>query len=265
MMLRKYLLPIITITTIGLLAGCAETPPNSVKKTKTESTSRVEHELGILPLSKALPQYEIWYRFPSNELTKDSIPKQLIYFDGKNVESYFLKDFTDEFVSIEDYEELSISQLLDMEKNEQLEYARKFTNGMIETAIYSEWWSGSGVDKEQKIDAISEKAITDYQLNIITDGSGNNSSAEEFYTVSNFLVEDGGNIKWELSKKVGHTLVPASINRIPIYNHFLSGYIMYSNNKENLFLTNIGNDNVSFTLDTPQDKSANITIDEKVE
>lgn len=135
-----------------------------------------------------MPEYNIWYRFLYSELTKDIIPETLTYFDGKNVESYDIKHFTGEFVSVDDrlIEKLSISKVLDMNKEEQLKYVRQFTNGGIKTATFTEWWAGSDVDKEQEV-GIAEKSITPYKLNIITDGFGNNTFEEVFYMIKNVL------------------------------------------------------------------------------
>lgn len=258
---RIFMLNVVLLGIIGLLVGCVERPAKD-KESKVDSSVYEEEEL---PLSKALPEYEIWYGFSSSELTKDTIPETLSYFDGKNVESYDIKHFTSEFVSVDDglIEKLSISKLLDMDKEEQLKYARQFTNGTIKTATFTEWWIGSSIDKEQEV-GIAEKAITPYKLNIITDGSGNNTSAEGFYKISNVLTEKNGDIQWQLSKQYEYSLVPASVKRIPIYDYVLSGYVHpNSNGDDNLFITEVGKDIVNFTLDTPKDKMKNITVDEK--
>ncbi|MFS7260709.1 hypothetical protein AB6887_11675 [Carnobacterium divergens] len=150
-----------------------------------------------------------------------------------------------------------------MDKEEQLKYARQFTNGGIKTATFTEWWAGSDVDKEQEV-GIAEKSIAPYKLNIVTDGSGNNTFAEGFYFLKNVLSQKNGEIQWQLSKLYEYSLVPASVTRIPIYDYVLSGYVHTSSHgDEKLFLTEIGKDIVNFTLDSPQGKAENITVDEE--
>lgn len=243
---------------IVFLVGCGTNSSSSDDKKSVENTYTEKD----IPLSEALPEYKIWYSFSSSEIHKDSIPRMFFYFDGKSVETYYLQDVLQSgLVSIENFdpiENLSISELLDMSEEEQLEYARERTSGSLKKAEFTGWAENFGVEIEQELNT-PEKSVIPYQLNIITDGSGNNSSSEEFYYIANRIDEYLGNIEWKLSDKEKYSVIPNYGIKIPIYDYSLSGYAT----TKGLLLTEVGKDAVKFSLDTPQDKSKFITIDKK--
>lgn len=248
---------VVLFSMIVFLVGCGASPSSSEDKKNAENTYTEKD----IPLSKALPEYKIWYGFSSTEINKDSIPKMFFYFDGKNVETYYLNGILGSgLISIENFdpiENLSISKLLDMSEEEQLEYARERTSGLLKKAEFTGWAENFGVEKEQELNT-PEKSVMPYQLNIITDGSGNNSSSEEFYYIANRIEENLGNIEWKLSDKEKYSVIPNYGIKIPIYDHSLSGYAT----TKGLLLTEVGKDAVKFSLDTPKDESEIITIDE---
>ncbi len=146
---------IIFLGMAALLAGCSDSAtPNSENSTEVaEEKITANNEL---PLSEALPKYKIWYTFfrtNNNPVTKDDSPDVIYYFDGENTECYSLF-YSDEPV-------LTISELLDMSEEEQLEYIR-------------------GVDASLPLIDSRKNVTVPYHLNIVTDGSGNYTDYEEF-------------------------------------------------------------------------------------
>ena len=254
------------LATLVLLTACTSNTDNEKSSQSSSSQSNkdevVENHASVenYELSEALPKYEIWYVFEvidNKMIQKDTEPEYLLYFDGKNVETYRL-DYDDDLMSMKDIERLPISKLLDKSKEEQLEYAQSF---LKVTTIQD---TGDGVNLTATNSPEAPKSP--YSINIISDGSGNNTAAEiikaKYNNVKMWPNGDEDSYEWNLIDKDFD--VKPNVETAQIYDHTLSGFKVGDNNWVTYrILTNIQDDRVNFVLDTPQTKSEFITIDEE--
>lgn len=256
---------IIIFCTLFLLSGCGKekTTNSETNITKESQTFKKTTELS---LSKALPKYQIWYRFETNEVTMNTKPSTILYFNGKNVEEYKLtKPVLPDIIKIHNpIEQLSISQIIDMDNQKQLKYAKQQTDNSIKIThtIPNQGDINDLIDVEKELSPPKEEAFAPYHLNIITDGSGNNTKEIELGTNTNVLnlSSDYTDIYWQQVK--GKLTFISNYNQnIQILNHNLNGFSL---SKNQLLLTDTQNDTISFYLDDPKVNSKTITVDSNV-
>lgn len=222
--LKNTVIILLVITT--LLAGCGNTAASNLDN-KAEELQKQTPEETELTLSKALPEYKIWYCFDESTVAKDDTPLSVFYFDGENTEKYYLSSRAGSL--------LTIAELLEMSEEEQLQYVRSVVADLPNENM------------------LKYKTVP-YHVNIVTDGSGNRTDYEEV-TVS----LDKYNIHGE---KYSYTKQSGKIRALPhytaeIYDHKLAGYA----EEELLLLTSIGDEPVSFILDSPKDESEIVSVD----
>lgn len=260
-------LSILALCLIGLvtLSACGKSPDTNDRK-KAETSETVEQKLdGNISLSKALPKYKIWYKFYGQGIEKRSVPSAIYVFDGKHTTCYPLRpegSFPEEFP----VKPLTISELLKMTDDEQIKYAESCFANYEQKSVYSV------ISEVRNIESISNSPqksnrTCDFILHITTDGSGNGTQLESFVATGNSLERDRSfkRSEWKKYSEV-LTIQPTTVNiQFPIYDHLLKGYSLVDssgNEEEGLLLTNVGADFPTFELDTPQDKSDLIKVDE---
>lgn len=265
-MKSKLLNSSITIfCTLFLLSGCGKekTTNSEANITKESQPSQKTTELS---LSKALPKYKIWYLFETTEVTKDTKPSTIFYFNGEDVKEYKLtKPVLSDIIKIHNsIEQLTISQIIDMDNQKQLEYAKQQTDNSIKIThtIPNQGDINDLIDVEKEVSPPKEEAFAPYHLNIITDGSGNNTKDIELDTNTNILnlSSDYTDIYWQ-PVKGKLTFISSYNENIQILNHNLNGFSL---SKNQLLLTDTQDDVISFYLDDPKVNSTNITVDSNV-
>lgn len=265
-MKSKLLNSSITIfCTLFLLSGCGKekTTNSEANITKESQTSQKTTELS---LSKALPKYKIWYLFETNELTKDTKPSTIFYFNGEDVKEYKLtKPVLPDIIKIHNpIEQLTISQIIDMDNQKQLKYAKQQTDNSITIThtIPNQGDINDLIDVEKEVSPPNEELSAPYNLNIITDGSGNNTKKIELDTITNTLTlsNDYTDIYWQqVRDKL--TFISSYNQNIQILNHNLNGFSL---SKNQFLFTDTQDDTISFYLDDPKINSKNITVDSNV-
>lgn len=252
----------LSLAAIVLLTACSSSTDNKNSSQSSSSQPNQDEVVGnhasveSYELSEALPKYKIWYVFSTNAddmIQKNTRPDFLLYFDEKNVQTYCL-DYEEDLMSIKDVERLPISKLLDKSIDEQLEYAQSFLKITTATEL------GDGHDLP--VSNSPEAPESPYSINIVTDGTGNNTATETIKTKYNDLEWNNDVFEWNL-KDLNFDVKP-SVETAQIYDHTLSGFrVGDSTLYPRRILTNIEDDRVNFVLDTPQTKSEFITIDEE--
>ncbi|XHB95858.1 hypothetical protein AAFF39_03345 [Lactococcus garvieae] len=156
-----------------------------------------------------------------------------------------------------------------MTDDEQIKYAESCFANYEQKSVYYE--TEPLDDRISSITNTPQKSnrTCDFSLNITTDGSGNETQLESFVATGNFLGGDrsGKSLDKEWAKgSEDVTIQPTTFNiQFPIYDHLLKGYSLVNSSgdeEEGLLLTNVGDDLPTFELDTPQDKSDFIKVDE---
>ncbi|MGF2053979.1 hypothetical protein [Vagococcus fluvialis] len=253
------------ICTLFLLSGCSEKKSTNSEISSTKE-SQISDKTTELPLSKALPKYTVWYLFKTNEVTKDTKPSAIFYFDGEHVEEYKLtKPALPDTIKIHTpFELLTISQIINMSIPEQLKYATQQINNPINVtlSIPNQGNINDLIDIDKDVKPLNEKPLAPYNLNIITDGSGNNTKQVELTTVTNFLTlnSDYTDILWKQAENKLEFLSSYNQN-IQIFDHNLNGFSL---SKNELLLTDTKDETISFYLDDPKVNSKNIKVDSNV-
>ncbi len=217
--------------TLILLAGCGNSAASDSENSAGAPNEPVS-ENKELKLSEALPEYKIWYVFGTEDgpVSKDDTPAYAYYFDGENTENYSLYAYPNE-------SELTIAELLDMSEEEQLGYFREVDESIVD-------------------DRGTKNVTVPYHINIVTDGSGNFTDYEEFtISFNGFSME--GEIFLHIDQRGDIRMLPTGYTA-QIYGHTLAGYAI---NDHYALLTEVGDDLVSFVLDSPEDESELISVD----
>lgn len=265
-MKSKLLNSSITIfCTLFLLSGYGKEKITNSEANITKE-SQISRKTTELPLSKALPKYKIWYLFETNEVTKVTKPSTIFYFNGEDVKEYKLtKPVLPDIIKIHNpIEQLTISQIIDIDNQKQLEYAKQQTDNSIKIThtIPNQGDINDLVDVEKEVSPQNKDSFAPYNLNIITDGSGNNTKEIELDTITNILTlsSDYTDIYWQqVRDKL--TFISSYNQNIQILNHNLNGFSL---SKNQLLLTDTQDDTISFYLDDPKVNSKNITVDSNV-
>ncbi len=223
--------------TVILLGGCSKSTASDSENSSGLSKGPVSSNKE-LKLSEALPEYKIWYAFRTDNgtVSKEDTPSYAYYFDGENTENYSLYAYPHE-------SELMISELLAMSEEEQLAYFREVDESMPNDISFG-----------------SKNVTVPYHINIVTDDSGNFTDYEEF-TISYNSYNTNGEMFFNTDQWGDIRMLPTGYT-VQIYDYTLAGYVI---NDSTALLTDIGDDLVSFILDSPEDESELISVDADLE
>ncbi|MDT2868999.1 hypothetical protein [Lactococcus lactis] len=258
--IKKVLIGLFITGSILTLSACG----SKSTSTNTKDDSSSKNEVAPRPtgkatdLSQALKDYKFWYYFNDERVTKDSVPYSVLVSDGNGKIAEYDWDW-----SKAEEEKLTFSNFLKLDDKE------KFSMLTINT----KYALHDGVDLPilNKVD--NSDIFGDLKINIITDGTGNQAKAEEI-TIPLFGAEHvpGGS---QIVKKSRTTTIinPGAYGAYAnIYDYTLKGYYVgyhrnYDDDDDDEFgidgvlLTETGNENIHFQLDSPKDASKNITVD----
>lgn len=255
--MKKIFVAPLLVGVIFMLVGCADNKSSEIvsKEKFTEDTVK------DVALSKALPKYKIWYEFSGKDVNKKTRPSAMYYFDGKNIEKY---DFPP-YINISHWKiendiiPLCIADILELNKEEQLKYARSRvetdSTRMLELGTEPE-----EISKKIEIGKADKIATTPYNINIITDGTGNNTEKMKLNVEKNWLDFNLDQEKyfWNIAKDI-LTVEPSYGINFTIYDHNLAGFNLSEG--ASFLLTDVKNKSVSFYLDAPDKETDIITID----
>lgn len=147
-----------------------------------------------------------------------------------------------------------------MSIQKQLEYATQQINNPIKVTlpIPNQGNINDLIDVDIEVNPLNEKPLAPYNLNIVTDGSGNDTKQVELSTVTNFLTlnSDYTDILWKQAENKLEFLSSYNQN-IQIFDYNLN---RFSLSKNKLLLTDTKDDTISFYLDDPKVNSKNITV-----
>lgn len=249
---------VLTCSVLFLLAGCGtngntNSDAGSDNQSGDQSSEEIEVSEGELPLSKALTDFKLWYVFSKDKVTKESVPSRILYFDGNSVKDYNFVSSNSDFYIQDEIQFLNITDLLTKNESEQLKYAESFSNIKSLDNMSPEAKEGD----RYVVSNSPEQPTAPYKINLITDGTGNNTSLEEIKT-RYYNITGNSDVGYSWEQLDGNYSVESAYASAQIYDHILMGFTLENGSK---ILTEIGDKKVKFSLDTPQTKSKAITVD----
>ncbi|MGM7414272.1 hypothetical protein [Lactococcus lactis] len=253
--IKKVLIGLFIAGSILTLSACgsksASTNPKDDSSSKNSAaprpTAKTPH------LSQALKDYKFWYYFDNKRVTKDSVPNSVLVSDGNGkIAEYDWK------WSKAQEEKLTFSNFLKLDDKE------KFS--MLTITAKTTSHDDMTFPILNKVD--NSDLFGDLKINIITDDTGNQAKEEEIKTTSFVAKDVPGGSQIEKGSSSINIINPGAYANI--YDYSLNGYYTgyYGNtsgevNIDGVLLTETGNENIQFQLDSPKDASKNITVDAK--
>jgi hypothetical protein len=231
------------------LAACGnkEEDPNSTNEQGEQRSNQSE----LVTASEAFTnsKYKFWYSFGKSDIGKDDEPNGIYVSKDGKLASYSIYRTA--------FDGMTISEILDLSDKEKL---TKLTTQPKEIDI-------DGVIRTATNSITLDDLLTKPTFNLITDKTGNSVESEHVYT--KYLDNNLNDGTKEFEKTFNWVASETSISldatgaSAVIYDHTLRGFYGVNSKKEynSMILTETGNDNVNFTLNSVDDKGKNITID----
>lgn len=256
MKFKKVLIGMFIAGSILTLSACGSN--NSSTSSKNEPAPRPTAKTPTL--YEALKDHKFWYYFSDKKVTKDSTPSSVIISKGNGKVAEFNWN-----ISKAKEKDLTFSDFLKLDDKEKISMLN-----ITSKPISSD--GPSGVAKIiNKVD--NSDLFDDLKINIITDDTGNYAK-EEKIKISSFISErlkDGDEIELKKDNDYGLEIVNSDAFAT-VYDHSFKGYSTgfypkYEDGArvEGVLLTETGNENIQFQLDSPKDASKHITVDANVD
>ncbi len=254
MKFKKVLIGMFIAGSILTLSACGSN--NSSTSSKNEPAPRPTAKTPTL--YEALKDHKFWYYFSDKKVTKDSTPSSVIISKGNGKVAEFDWDISK---ANEKDLNLTFSDFLKLDDKEKISMLN-----ITSKPISSDGPSGVATIIN-KVD--NSDLFDDLKINIITDDTGNYAKEEKIKTsfFNSERLKDGDEI--ELKKGSGYDLkIVDSDAFATVYDHSFKGYSTgfypkYEDEArvEGVLLTETGNENIQFQLDSPKDASKHITVD----
>ena len=248
MKFKKVLIGMFIAGSILTLSACGSN--NSSTSSKNEPAPRPTAKTPTL--AQALKDHKFWYYFHDKKVTKDSTPSSVIVSKGNGKVAEYPWNLTkagEENLAFSDYLKLD-----DKEKLSMLTLPSK--------VVLNDY-----IDAYQVLNKVDNSDLFEnFKVSITTDDTGNYTKYESL-TIPTLTTEKvTGGVKIE--KDDSDLNIINSYASATIYDHSFEGYtlVWYFSDHPQIdgsLLTETGNENIQFQLDSPKDASKHITVDGK--